>query len=81
MKRFQREFDLFTGPPYLPDEFKDDFGDLIMKHFEPHLEGSLQVTVHSKHNDRHDPRKFNDWQLNQDISDLPFPNNGFDLMM
>ena len=73
MKRFLRELYLYTGLPHLPEEFESDFSELIEAQFEPQLDGSLQITVHTKCSDQHDPRKISEWQLTLDTSDLTFP--------
>ena len=63
MKQFLRESHLYSTLPCMPDEFKEDFGDLLSLQFEPHLVGSLQATVHSTQDNRFDPRIVDKWQL------------------
>ena len=73
MKRFLREFKLSILSSLMPEQFKQDFGELMKNQFEPRLEGSLQVTVHGKYNERADPSKLKDWSINSIRSEVVFP--------
>ena len=75
MKKFLKEFTLHTHIPHLPSEFQDDFSTFFTSQLEPHLEGSLCMTVHSRFNDCHDPRTITAWQLASGTSDLHLPNS------
>ena len=77
MKKFLKEFTLYAHIPHLPSEFQDDFSNFFTSQLEPHvhLEGSLRMTVHSRFNDRHDPRTITAWQLASGTSDLHLPNS------
>ena len=60
----------------MPEQFSEEFNK-VMTDLEPRLEGSVQVTVHGKYNDRIDPSKLDDWSLNSIRSQVVFPSAYF----
>lgn len=73
MKKFYKEFTLFSSSRFLPDEYQSDFGALMATHLQPTLKGSLHVTIHGKYADLMDPRLVQDWSLQASSSQVVLP--------
>ena len=74
MQRFIQECSLHSSYSSLPHIHRSDFQDLFQKDLEPALQGSLQVTIHSRSNNiRFNPLNVTDWTLSSLPNEVAFP--------
>lgn len=73
MQRFIQECSLHSSYSSLPDIYRSDFQDIFQKDLEPALQGSLQVTIHSRSNIRFNPLNVTDWTLSSLPNEVAFP--------
>ena len=72
MKRFLREFSL-ASPSSLSTEDFEEFHELVSTKFEPHLEGSLKVTIHGRYVEQMNLTTIKDWSTLSINSELRLP--------